>query len=142
MEASERKNALKYAVVAMIVRFVTSQSSVFSLWYSRRCYERSRGEMIMMLYEKTLSRKINVIPPQSAVVEHQNGDSANDLRLKQTESLPKVWWRKLYEVTKGLLSRKDKVHQKGTEEADRSASMGKILNLMRYVIQLRDLAGA
>ncbi|KAL9130175.1 MAG: hypothetical protein Q9217_001569 [Psora testacea] len=53
-----RKATLVYAILSLTVRLVACQSSVFSLWYGRRCYERSRGEMITMLHEKVLSRKI------------------------------------------------------------------------------------
>ncbi|KAL8849605.1 MAG: hypothetical protein Q9221_005433 [Calogaya cf. arnoldii] len=53
-----RSRAVTFAVLSLLVRLVACQSSVFSLWYSRRSYERSRGEMITMLYEKTLSRQI------------------------------------------------------------------------------------
>lgn len=47
-----------YALIALVVKLVSCQSSVFTTWYGRRCYERSRGEMIIMLHEKVLSRKI------------------------------------------------------------------------------------
>lgn len=50
--------AVVYAIIALVVRLVKCQSSVFSTWYGRRCYERSRGEMATMLHEKVLSRKI------------------------------------------------------------------------------------
>ena len=53
-----RSQAVTFAVLSLLVRLIARQSSVFSLWYSRRSYERSRGEMITMLYEKTLSRQI------------------------------------------------------------------------------------
>jgi len=50
--------ALKYGALILVLQFVSAQSQAFSLWYGRRTYERSRGELIMMLYEKTLHRKI------------------------------------------------------------------------------------
>lgn len=50
--------AVVYALISLMARLVQCQSSVFSTWYGRRCYERSRGEMITMLHEKVLSRKI------------------------------------------------------------------------------------
>ncbi|KAJ5917997.1 hypothetical protein N7454_010372 [Penicillium verhagenii] len=51
---------LTYACFALIARLVAAQTQVLGLWYGRRCYERSRGEMVMMVYEKALSRK-NII---------------------------------------------------------------------------------
>lgn len=51
---------ITYAFISLAFRLVSAQSWVFGLWYQRRAYERSRGEMITMLYEKTLNRKILV----------------------------------------------------------------------------------
>lgn len=53
-----KMDAIIYAGLSMAARLIAAQSGVFSLWYGRRCYERSRGEMITMLYEKTLGRKM------------------------------------------------------------------------------------
>jgi hypothetical protein len=50
--------ALKYGTLILLVEVINAQSGAFSLWFGRRVYERSRGEMITMLYEKTLNRKI------------------------------------------------------------------------------------
>lgn len=54
--------AIVYAVLSLLVRFIGAQSGVLSLWFSRRCYERSRGEMVTMIYEKTLRRKAFTFP--------------------------------------------------------------------------------
>ncbi|KAI4254106.1 MAG: hypothetical protein L6R42_007327, partial [Xanthoria sp. 1 TBL-2021] len=77
-----RSRAVTFAVLSLLVRLVACQSSVFSLWYSRRSYERSRGEMITMLYEKTLSRQIigesalsNISKPSDEEVESAIPDS-------------------------------------------------------------------
>ena len=53
-----KRPAITFALLSLLARLVATQSSVFSLWFGRRCYERSRGEMITMLYEKSLNRKI------------------------------------------------------------------------------------
>jgi len=55
---AESESAIFWSAAIMVARLVAAQSAVFSLWFGRRCYERSRGEMITMLYEKTLNRKI------------------------------------------------------------------------------------
>ena len=52
-----KRPAITYAALILIVRLVVAQSEVLSLWFCRRCYERSRGEMITMVFEKALSRK-------------------------------------------------------------------------------------
>ena len=56
--STPQRAAIVYAVIRLVARLIDYQADVFSLWYGRRCYERSRGEMITMLHEKVLSRKI------------------------------------------------------------------------------------
>lgn len=60
--AQNLRVAVAYAALALLVRLIAAQSAVFSLWFSRRCYERSRGEMITMIYEKTIRRKAFTFP--------------------------------------------------------------------------------
>lgn len=55
---SPQHAAIVYAVLSLMARLIAAQTAVFGIWYSRRAYERSRGQMITMLYEKTLGRKI------------------------------------------------------------------------------------
>lgn len=125
--ASPKRAALVYAILSLIVRLIAAQSSVFSLWHGRRCYERSRGEMVTMLYEKTLSRK--VVSISSKAQPEEDSQTANGHGKKTASSM---WWRP-FEVAKYLFrplcgSRsKDKFKKK-----DELASMGKILNLMRF----------
>ena len=57
-ETAPPRAAIVYALISLVVKLMDVQSEVFSLWYGRRCYERSRGEMVTMLHEKVLSRKI------------------------------------------------------------------------------------
>ena len=60
-----RRATLVYAAISLSARLLESQSAIFSLWYGRRCYERSRGEMITMLYEKdsrTEKSALHLIP--------------------------------------------------------------------------------
>lgn len=44
--------------MSLAIRLIASQTGVFSLWFSRRIYERSRGEMFTMVFEKSLTRKV------------------------------------------------------------------------------------
>lgn len=57
-----RKVAVVYGAFILLVRLVGAQSGVFNLWFCRRAYERCRGEMITMIYEKTLMRKAFTFP--------------------------------------------------------------------------------
>ncbi len=52
-----RRATFTFAILSLAVRLLASQVAVFNLWYCRRAYERSRGELITMLHEKTLTRK-------------------------------------------------------------------------------------
>ncbi|KAF7503016.1 hypothetical protein GJ744_004723 [Endocarpon pusillum] len=100
-----RRAAVIYAVLSLIARLIADQTAVFSLWYSRRCFERSRGEMIMMLYEKMLMRKV-------VGLEEDRPETDSELATGRPPD-----------------------HPGGTNEeggqAKQSASMGMVLNLMR-----------
>ena len=133
--------SVTYAVMSLAVRLVAAQSSVFSLWFSRRAYERSRGEMITMLYEKTLNRKIlsvrkNVPAEELPEVDSEESDEENmNGGLKHQEgwqSYPSLLWRKVHVcLTAPFRSKKRNVVH---EDLKQPASMGKILNLMRSVV--------
>lgn len=107
-----RRAAVVYAVLSLVARLIASQAAVFGLWFSRRSYERSRGEMITMLYEKMLMRKVIGLQevPSNANTESETEQENNT---KNTEPSAEK-------------------HDQGRQ----SASMGKVLNLMRYVGQL------
>ena len=116
-----------YAFLVLFTRLLNGQIGVFTLWFGRRCYERSRGEMITMLHEKTLARKIafqsppdekkkNAADENGSANGHANGHS--DTPAKPTPS----WWSRL----KARLG-----FSKKPEPVKEPASMGKILNLMR-----------
>lgn len=142
---AKKQPAVTSALLILVVRFVAAQSAVFSLWFQRRCYERSRGEMITMLYEKTLHRKILGGLPQDKekTMEHaaqgETDHSCNDSvdAVPETESLldghtkrvPGIMQRVRNTMSRFLpfltFARTSKVEKKPP------ASMGKILNLMR-----------
>ncbi|CAG7975403.1 unnamed protein product [Penicillium nalgiovense] len=119
---------LTYAFMSFALRLVAAQSQVLLLWYGRRCYERSRGEMIMMVYEKALSRK-NV---SGLMIEGNSGPSdaeangVNDETPVEESHQPPAkpaegFWQR-------IVSRNQKAPQKHAKEA---ASLGKIFNLLR-----------
>jgi hypothetical protein len=122
-----RRAALTYASLSLILRLIAAQSAVFSLWYGRRCYERSRGEMITMLYEKTLSRKVVSISTKArpgdngVVVANGNAKQADPSRLRKVIDGLATPFR--------LCCGRSK-RAKSSSEIE-LATMGKILNLMR-----------
>ncbi len=125
--SAPRQAALTYAGLMFAVRFIAAQSGVFSLWYGRRCYERSRGEMITMLFEKTLDRKIGFAPQPGSDKDKHNGHSNEhasngDTSHKKEESS----WRQAWSGLAAVFKRR----QKAPVQKE-PASMGKVLNLMR-----------
>ena len=132
MEGSDthRNAAIIYAILSLLVRLIASQSSVFNLWFSRRCYERSRGEMITMLYEKTLSRKAIGTPTQLEIVMTPNETNHVNPTMEPMRLRPKMKsiWGGLYGAIKRLVSATDE----RPIDSEGPASKGKILNMMRY----------
>ncbi|ERS97272.1 hypothetical protein HMPREF1624_06603 [Sporothrix schenckii ATCC 58251] len=90
-----------YAVFICITNIARAQAGVFSLWFTRRCYERSRGELITMIYEKTLRRKAFTFPGRSGGARGPGGGGG------------------MTEIANSVAS------------GSAPASTGKILNLMR-----------
>ena len=137
---SPRSATITYALFGVALRLTSAQCGVFTLWYSRRAYERSRGEMITMLYEKTLNRKIQGAKQpkeesplnEDATIEvnghaQENGaDEANGSAGRgknRKRFLPDIRAK-----IRNMFKRRAKTTSKPEDDA---ASMGKILNLMR-----------
>lgn len=118
--------ALTYAFLSLVLRLIAAQSQVLLLWYGRRCYERSRGEMVMMIYEKTLSRKnifgVQVDEKQDGAHGQQNGFVNGEGGGRDIESRsPKK--RRLCGVIPW--------RQTDDDNPKEAASIGKIFNLLR-----------
>ena len=70
----EKQPAIKFAALILLARTVDAQVELFALWFGRRCYERSRGELITMIFEKTLNRKaITEAPTSEKPDDSRNG---------------------------------------------------------------------
>ena len=93
--------AVSYAVLSLLARLMATQSSVFNLWFSRRCYERSRGEMITMLSEKILSRKYiaSTTEPHEVVNPNSMKEGRASMKTKDLKL-----WKGLYGAITGLCS--------------------------------------
>ncbi|KAI0125696.1 ABC transporter [Xylariales sp. AK1849] len=116
-----RRESIFYALAILAVRLVACQSSVFSLWFCRRAYERSRGEMITTIYAKTLTRKSQGFQPSEKDPGLVNGNILNGTGSKQGRVARLLSWLRL-----------GKSRSKQAVEAPKPpATMGKILNLMR-----------
>ncbi|KAF8849022.1 ABC transporter-like protein [Acephala macrosclerotiorum] len=126
-----RRAALNYAVLSLVVRVIAAQSGVFTLWFGRRAYERSRGEMITMLYEKTLSRKVVSLSSKPIIeVDREgmaNGNGNGHFKYEELSRLGKV--RNYLVMPFRWLGGKSKTKKVKNQD---TASMGKIMNLMRF----------
>ncbi|CAI4220259.1 unnamed protein product [Parascedosporium putredinis] len=136
--------AFLYAGLSLVVKLLNAQSSIFSMWYGRRAYERCRGEMITMIYEKTLRRKAFTFPssvddpappgpPSSGAttLAENSADEATDSEREDAESRPRSWTAWLA----CCLRKRKPAHAPPNKPSDAQpsgpASTGKILNLMR-----------
>jgi hypothetical protein len=119
-----KRAALNYAVLSLVVRLIAAQSGVFTLWFGRRAYERSRGELITMLYEKTLSRK--VVSISSKPVDEDHSEANGNGNLKPAEHSR---WRRAFDFLMRPFRKSQSV--KSQDKSKELATMGKIMNLMR-----------
>ncbi|RMZ73353.1 bile acid transporter [Pyrenophora seminiperda CCB06] len=126
---------ITYACLTLVLRLTSAQLNIFVLWYQRRAYERCRGELITMLYEKTLHRKILGAKQKSEDVHtngHRNGEAdevsnQNDHGAPETSKQSSLsWLQRMKFSAQTVFTKKPK-----TKEEKDPASMGKILNLMR-----------
>ncbi|SPO05389.1 related to bile acid transporter [Cephalotrichum gorgonifer] len=134
-----------YAGLSLLAKLVRAQSGIFSMWFGRRAYERSRGEMITMIYEKTLRRKDFVFPSNfgpdstfdapepgtstSTTLTDDEDDDPDDVSRNNSLLPTRFKWFGCCFRSRGY----DKRSAKSTAEIPASgpASTGKILNLMR-----------
>ncbi|KAI1628297.1 ABC bile acid transporter [Exophiala viscosa] len=142
---SDKQSAVTFALLILVVRFIAAQSAVFSLWFQRRAYERSRGEMVTMLYEKTLNRTILGGLPQEdeKAVKPTEEDADGVPHVGDSGALPEseqllsgqirtspTFVRRAH----GVLRRARSLFKKNRKRdliKKEPASMGKILNMMR-----------
>ncbi|KAI0468647.1 ABC transporter [Xylaria cf. heliscus] len=140
-----RTESIYWAVAMLILRLVGTQSGVFSLWFGRRAYERSRGEMITMVYAKTLVRKSYGQPtenPENAQDndsenchgnghEYDNHEAGVDVD-EETPLLGRQAKKSRFErILEFLRLRKTSSPKKTKKPPQQPATMGKILNLMK-----------
>lgn len=140
---TNKRPALVYGLLILLARVVNAQSEVFSLWYERRSYERCRGELMTMLYEKTLHRKIVATPPdntkdnfdENAELARANTAPSSDENtplLHTKNEVAEPWYVRAKRQVVALW-KNFRIAFKGVDEAKQEpAAMGKIMNLMRY----------
>ncbi|KAF2664355.1 ABC transporter [Microthyrium microscopicum] len=114
-----------YALFSLFVRAASAQISVLSTWFGRRIYERSRGEMIMMVYEKALTRK-NVVETKAEKPLQETEQNENGVDKNKDTPLPK--WKTFLAPVLGLFQNK---HLDAESKAKKHASTGKVMHLIR-----------
>ncbi|KAI1435307.1 ABC transporter [Xylaria sp. CBS 124048] len=137
-----RIESVLWALAMLALRLVSTQSGVFSLWFGRRAYERSRGEMITMVYAKTLARKSYGQPVNHAQNDQKNGfedgsenglGNGNNGDVDADEETPLLVREpktsRFQRLVTFLKFRRTKKTNK--RPLQQPATMGKILNLMK-----------
>jgi len=139
--------AFVYAGLSLFAKLAKAQAGVFSMWFSRRAYERSRGEMITTIYEKTLRRKAFTFPssafenpekiadtPDSGctstpttLTNDESDEAANDSEYGKSPRMRFEWLKACFRKRKcgSIPPKLTQIPGSGP------ASTGKILNLMR-----------
>lgn len=125
---SPKRIALTYSLLGLIVQGIEAQSEVLTLWYGRRCYERSRGEMTMMVYEKALSRK-NVVGQEETEKANDKANKSKDADATAFNGAPIS--KSKYHRYCGFFQRFWSKSEKLKPDTKQPASMGKVLNLIR-----------
>ncbi|CAK7217862.1 hypothetical protein SCUCBS95973_003290 [Sporothrix curviconia] len=134
-----------YAVFICITNIARAQAGIFALWFTRRCYERSRGELVTMIYEKTLRRKAFTFPGlTNAESSSKKGGKGGKRRRSSAAQRPRMLMRQAGGGGSGGGGGRGGGGARGpgggggmTEIAESvasgtaPASTGKILNLMR-----------
>lgn len=77
--------AIKFAAMILAAELVGAQAGQLNTWYCRRAYERSRGEMITTMYEKTMTRKM------ANVGENEILDDQQELEKRRSASKGKIF---------------------------------------------------
>lgn len=146
--ALRKRPALTFAALILLVRLIDAQVEIFALWFGRRCYERSRGEMITMIFEKTLNRKAITEAPVSEKgrdeenSSEQTNDDLNGHQIQDPERVPLLNGHQNKKSSRPTDSSKASAFlqklkfavsrdKKLTVSESQHASMGKILNIIR-----------
>ncbi|KAK4199978.1 putative ATP-dependent permease [Triangularia verruculosa] len=148
----DKRTAMIYAGLMLFGRVVKAQSSVFNIWFCRRNYERSRGEMITMIYEKTLRRKAFTFPSEDAdsiegADQNQSGSPSDGISsattLTDSESHHsddvdkaeptryerlRAWVQHRYQIIRPFIPQ---LGSTKTRPNDSPSSTGKIMNILR-----------
>jgi len=137
----DKRPAMFWTLITFAAQALDIQRGVLEMWYSRRLYERSRGELICMVHEKTLRRKVlGGLKKDDEKVENEAEDEGMAL-LGDANSNKSVYNGVFASIRQYWMTFWTTVWpQKEEDEQDIAASKGKILNVMKddsYNIAMR-----
>ncbi|KAF8634908.1 hypothetical protein AX15_000655 [Amanita polypyramis BW_CC] len=81
-----RRTTLKWALVAFITNLSFAQVDLFQGWHSRRCYERTRGQLFCSLHYKSLKRQDISGKPGGDQQEQESADLGKIVNLMQGDA--------------------------------------------------------
>ncbi|KAI0143596.1 ABC transporter [Xylariaceae sp. FL1272] len=123
--------SILWALAILLLRLAAAQSGVFSLWFCRRAYERSRGEMITTVYAKTLTRKSYGQRVEEEEHAQTNGNANSDDSSEEAPLLKPALMRSRFRRFLHWVRKYRTKSAKDEIPAQQPATMGKILNLMK-----------
>ena len=77
-DPAQRQTAYVLITVALFAKLGEALLDFSEAWHSRRAYERIRGTLFCITYEKALRRKITGVKPSHAVQAEQANDGDDD----------------------------------------------------------------
>ena len=89
-DAPEAKNRAYYWTFVIFITHITfAQADLFQSWHSRRCYERTRGQLFCIMHYKSLKRQeiSGRVDPEG---ETNNADLGKTLNLMQSVFLDPI----------------------------------------------------
>ncbi|CAM1505044.1 Fc.00g106810.m01.CDS01 [Cosmosporella sp. VM-42] len=119
LDHNEPSDAVFWSMVMLCVDCIRQFSKTSSGWYSRKAYERSRGETFIGLFSKLLTRAV----PGSETTEKDPGESFDDLREYPPSSKIKRFF--------GWFLGRNKRRNQEKDTQTHSASNAKVVNLVR-----------
>ncbi|KAM6498749.1 P-loop containing nucleoside triphosphate hydrolase protein, partial [Amanita muscaria] len=84
-DSEARWRAFNWALVTLIINLSFAQVDLFQVWHSRRCYERTRGQLFCSLHFKSLKRR-DISGEANSEEEKENADLGKIVNLMQGDA--------------------------------------------------------
>ena len=90
-----------WAVVTFVANLSFAQADLFQSWHTRRCYERTRGQMFCLLHYKSLKRR------QLGGLVNKNGEPGSADLGKIVNLMQYVAWKLILSTRANVMCRGD-----------------------------------